>query len=242
MSASRDGEASVFRAAKEGLTRWLGRAREVVMAPWRQFQAPPNPQALASTKPLWQAQVDRILAALTPAQIEGWAAADLPGDYEPNDPFIQANLALTYNLLVRIPDEVHAMVVSAILEGTQRGESTEQIASRVDDILTFTGSENWDHRAQVIAQTETNRHFNGSMLAHGLLREKAGDSSLIKRWDTVMDNKERLAHELANDQPQPLNQPFIVDDEPLLFPGDPTGSPSNVINCRCSLRLEKVGR
>lgn len=242
MPASRGAEDGVFRAAKEGLVRWLGRAREAVMAPWRQYGAMPNPANVAATVPLWKAQVDRILPALTPAQREGWAAAHLPGDFEPNDPFIQANLALTYNLLVRIPDEVHAMVVSAILEGSQRAESTEQIANRIDDILTFTGSENWENRAKVIAQTETNRHFNGSMLAHGLLREQGGDSSLSKQWDTVMDGKERRAHEDANNDVQPLNQPFIVGGEKLLFPGDPTGKPSNVINCRCGIRLLKNGR
>lgn len=242
MPASRDGEESVFQAAKQGLTRWLGRAREAVMTPWRRYRAAPNPGAIAATAPLWQAQVDRILKALTPAQIEGWAAAHLPGDYEPNDPYIRANLALTNNLLVRIPDEVHAMVVSAILEGTNRGEPTEQIARRVDDILTFTGSENWENRARVIAQTETNRHFNSSMLAHGLLQEKNGAQGLTKRWDTILDGKERREHELADNQVQLLGQPFIVGGESLLFPGDPTGAPSNVINCRCSLRLEKAGR
>lgn len=231
MPASRGAFDSAYEAAKQGLTRWLGSAREAVMAPWRRFRAAPNPEAIYATVPAWQADVDRILAALTPALREGWAAAHLPGDYDPQDPYIQANLALTRNLLVRIPDEVHAMVVAAILEGSNNAESTEQIARRVDDILTFTGSENWNHRAQVIAQTETNRHFNGSMLAHGLLREKAGEAGLSKRWDTVMDGKERKAHELANDDVQPLGQPFIVDGEALLFPGDPTGSPSNVINC-----------
>jgi uncharacterized protein with gpF-like domain len=240
--ASRDGEASVFRAAKEGLTRWLGAAREAVMTPWRRYRAAPNPAAIAATVPLWQAQVDRILKALTPAQIEGWAAAHLPGDYDPQDPYIQANLALTYNLLVRIPDEVHAIVVSAILQGAQNGESTEQIAQRVDDILTFTGSENWENRARVIAQTETNRHFNGSMLAHGLLQEKNGAQGLSKRWDTILDGKERVEHQEANNQVQLLNRPFIVGGEALLFPGDPVGAPWNVINCRCSLRLEKAGR
>lgn len=241
MSASRGAFDSAFEAAKQGLSRWLGRAREAVMVPWRRFRATPDPTAIAATAPMWQEQVDRILRALTPALREGWAAAHLPGDYDPQDPYIQANLALTYNLLVRIPDEVHAMVVAAILEGTNNGESTEQIARRVDDILTFTGSENWNHRAQVIAQTETNRHFNGSMLAHGLLREKAGESGLSKRWDTVMDNKERDEHRIANDQVQPLGLPFIVGGEKLLFPSDPTGSPWNVINCRCALRLQRSG-
>lgn len=241
MPASKDAEDSIFQAAKEGLTRWLGRAREVVMAPWQRFRAPPNPEAIAATVPLWQAQVDRILKALTPAQIEGWAAAHLPGDYDPQDPYIQANLALTYNLLVRIPDEVHAMVVSAILEGTNRGETMEQIAKRVDDILTFTGSENWTNRARVIARTELTRHYCGSMLAHGLLREKEGELGLRKRWETTMDGKERVEHQGADNQVQPLNQPFIVGGEKLLFPGDPTGAAWNVIGCRCDLQLERTG-
>jgi uncharacterized protein with gpF-like domain len=231
----------VFRAAKDGLVRWLGRAREVVMAPWRQYRAAPNPTAIASTVPLWRQQVDRILPALTPAQREGWAAAHLVGEFDPNDPFIQANIALTYNLLVRIPDEVHAMVVAAILQGSQKAESTEQIARRVDDILTFTGSENWENRARVIAQTEGNRHYNSSQLAHGLLREQAGESSLVKQWDTMMDNKERPAHHEANDQIRPLKQPFLVGGEDLLFPSDPSGRPSNVINCRCGIKILKEG-
>jgi hypothetical protein len=52
-----------------------------------------------------------------------------------------------------------------------------------------------------------------------------------------MDGKERPAHELANEQTQPLGQPFIVGNEPLLFPAQPGGTPSNVINCRCHLRI-----
>lgn len=231
MPASQGAEDSVFQAVKSGLTRWLGRAREVVMAPWRQFKVAPNAEAIASVQPAWQAEVDRILAALTPALREGWAAAHLPGDFDPSDPYIQANLALTNNLLVRIPDDVHAMVIAAILEGSNKGESTEKIARRVDDILNYTGSENWENRAKVIARTELTRHFAGSMLAHGLLRQKSGDLSLLKQWDTTMDNKERTEHRLANDQTQPLGLPFIVGEEPLLFPGDPRGSPSNVINC-----------
>lgn len=240
--ASREAEDSVYKAAKAGLQRWLGRVRDVVMAPWRQYQAQPNPSAIAATAPVWQAEVDRILAALTPALKEGWAAAHLPGDYDPTDPYIEANLALTKNLLVRIPDEVHAMVVKEILEGTNAGETTAQIAQRVDNVLNFTGSENWNNRARVIAQTETTRHRNSSALAHGLLSEKNGRRDLLKRWQTTMDTRERIAHRLANNDIKPLGQPFIVDGEPMLFPGDPTGSADNVCNCRCDLILITEGR
>lgn len=237
MPSSPDAERSAYEAIKSGLSRWLDRARERVMAPWRRFRAQPAPQEIAATAPVWQAEVDRILRALTPALREGWAAANLPGDYSPDDPYIQANLALTRNLLVRIPDEVHALVVRQILEGTNAQETTDQIADRVQRVLTFTGSEDWNGRARTIARTEVNRHFNSSMLAHALLLEKQGRRDLSKQWDTRMDGDERPAHHLANGQIRPLSQPFLVGGEALLFPVDPRGSPSNVINCRCDLRV-----
>ena len=234
---SRDAEESVFRAASSGLKRWLQRAQKTVMAPWRQFKAAPNPMAIASTVPTWQAEVDRILAALTPALIEGWNAAHLPGDYDPNDPYIVANLALTKNLLVRIPDEVHARVVKEILEGTNAGETTARIAQRVDQVLDYEGQENWPDRARLIAQTETTRHRNSSALAHGLLVEKQDKRELHKRWDTTMDNKERAAHRFANGQTRALGQPFDVEGVSMLYPGDPTAPPSQVCNCRCDLGI-----
>ncbi len=239
---SREAEDSVYQAAKNSLKLWLGRARDAVMAPWRQFKAQPSPTAIYATVPVWQAQVDRILQALTPALQEGWAAAHLPGDYDPNDPYIQANLALTHNLLVRIPDEVHAKVVKEILEGTNAGETTEQIANRVDNVLTFTGSENWNGRAKLIAVTETTRNRNASALAHGLLVQKNGDESLTKEWDTTMDGKERTAHRLVNGDVQPLGQPFIVDGVEMLYPGDPTAPPELVCNCRCDLIIRRGNR
>lgn len=237
MPSSDDAEKSVYRAAKEGLARWLGRARDAVMAPWRQMKVQPNPSAIDSTIPEWQAAVDRILAALEPSIREGWAAANLPGDLTRVDPYIQANLAMTKNLLVRIPDEVHAKVVAAIFKGVNEQETTEQIANRVQDILTYTGSEDWDGRAKLISATETQRHFNSSMLAHGLLQEKNGQRNLSKKWDTRMDGRERPAHHEADGQERPLGQPFLVGGEPLLFPVDPRGRPDNVCACRCDLRI-----
>lgn len=240
MGVSRDAEDSVFRAAYDGLRRFLGRAREVVMAPFERFKAAPNADAVYSAAPIWQAQVDRIMNALTPALQEGWAAAHLPGDYSPSDPYIQANLALTHNLLVRVPDEVHALVVRQILEGTNANESNDQIAARVDRVLDVSGSENWEGRARVIAQTESNRHYNSSLLAHALLVEREDGGVWIKKWQTLTDGKERAEHLEADHQERPLSSPYEVGEEPLMFPGDPTGAPWNVINCRCGQTIRRV--
>lgn len=238
--ASREAEDNVYQAAKTGLTRWLARAKSAAMEPFRRFQAQPDPNGILSVQPVWQVEVDRIVASLTPTLKEGWAAAHLPGNYDPQDPFIKANLALTRNLLARIPDEIHSLVIRQILEGVNAGETTDQIAARVDDVLTYTGSENWNARAKLIAQTESVRHFSSSLLAHGLLVEREDRIPLVKEWQTQTDGRERLAHRDADHQKRPLSQPFDVGGFPLLFPGDPEGPANLICGCRCFLTLERV--
>jgi hypothetical protein len=237
--ASDDAEGTVYRAAKDALSRWLGAARDAVLAPWRKFKSQPNPGALASADGVWAQGVDRIVAALTPALREGWQAAHLDRPFDMRDPYIQTNVALAKNLLVRVPDETHSLVVKAILEGTNKGEDNARIAQRVEDILTYTGSENWDGRARLIAQTETNRHYNSSLLAHALLAQRQDGGFFYKTWETRTDGRERQAHLFADHQPRPLAQPYLVDRELMMFPGDPMGSASNVCNCRCGQLIHK---
>lgn len=54
-----------------------------------------------------------------------------------------------------------------------------------------------------------------------------------EKWVTVGDELVRQSH-IAADLQESENGGFIVQGEFLRFPGDPQGSPSNVINCRCS--------
>lgn len=60
-------------------------------------------------------------------------------------------------------------------------------------------------------------------------------SQIIRRWVTILDGREREAHFEAFGQEQLYGQRFLVGGEYLRYPGDPTGSPKNIINCRCSL-------
>lgn len=56
-----------------------------------------------------------------------------------------------------------------------------------------------------------------------------------KTWDSVGDSHVREAHLVADGQEVPVNEPFVVDGEQLMFPGDTSlgASTGNVINCRC---------
>lgn len=56
-----------------------------------------------------------------------------------------------------------------------------------------------------------------------------------KRWVTRHDNKVRDTHRQADGDTLPLSEAFIVGGYPLQYPGDRSGPPGEVINCRCTL-------
>jgi uncharacterized protein with gpF-like domain len=60
-----------------------------------------------------------------------------------------------------------------------------------------------------------------------------------KEWVSQGDNRVRDAHLSADGQVVAVNQPFIVKGERLMYPGDPAGSPGNIINCRCSAQVDE---
>jgi hypothetical protein len=60
-------------------------------------------------------------------------------------------------------------------------------------------------------------------------------ADMQKEWISASDERTRAAHREANGQIVDFNKPFIVKGEELMRPGDPSGSASNVVNCRCSM-------
>ncbi len=55
-----------------------------------------------------------------------------------------------------------------------------------------------------------------------------------KEWISAGDGNEREGHDEV-EGPVDIDKPFIVNGESLMAPGDPGGSPENVINCRCTV-------
>jgi uncharacterized protein with gpF-like domain len=212
------------------------------MAPYRQHGLQPDPTAVYSTQGAWAEEVDTILTTIGQIAMAAWSeATDVPPVSRHS--FVMAQLAETQNFLVRIPDEVYNLVFAEITDGVNAGESKEQIAARVDRVLTYTGSERWPNRASVIAQTETTRAYGAGTLAAGLEQSRVTGRLLRKRWDTERDNRVRASHREVDGEVRDLAMPFYVDGFPLQFPGDPIGPPETVINCRCDLMiLNEEGR
>jgi hypothetical protein len=90
-----------------------------------------------------------------------------------------------------------------------------------------------DYQARRIVRTEATNAANYATEQAALNLFPGAD--MTKTWKSGFDARVRDAHRAANGQVVPFNSKFSVGGESLQRPGDPNGSASNVINCRCSM-------
>jgi SPP1 gp7 family putative phage head morphogenesis protein len=113
-----------------------------------------------------------------------------------------------------------------ITRGVEEGLSERDIGRSIREKAPIISAS----RAQTIARTETHAAANYAA-------EEAFLSTGIearREWVTAVDERTRESHVEADGQIVALHEPFIVDGEELMYPGDPSGSAENVINCRCA--------
>lgn len=89
-------------------------------------------------------------------------------------------------------------------------------------------------RAQTIARTEAHGSSQGISLAVA----NETDIPMKKVWLTNVSDRTREEHIDVNGQSVALNEMFDVGGEALEYPGDPSGSAENTINCRCVIGYE----
>lgn len=128
---------------------------------------------------------------------------------------------------------------TSLQAGLDEGETMSELSRRVKDV--FNDLEK--HEAERIARTETNTAYNDA-------RHVAMDDSGIghKAWLSSHGPNVRPSHAEAErtytvDNPIPLTEPFTVNGEQLMYPGDSSlgAGPGNTINCQCiqlAARLE----
>jgi hypothetical protein len=85
-------------------------------------------------------------------------------------------------------------------------------------------------RSRVIARTESHASANAATQEAA----KATGLAMQKEWVSSSGARTRDDHRDADGQTVPLDMPFVVGGEELMYPGDPRGSAEQVINCRCA--------
>lgn len=82
-----------------------------------------------------------------------------------------------------------------------------------------------------IARTEAHRiQTKASMNACNKAKSKGAD--VVKQWDASLDKRTRDSHAQVDGEIRELDEKF---SNGLMYPGDPSGSAEEVINCRCAL-------
>ena len=123
-----------------------------------------------------------------------------------------------------VADTTVQIMRSALAEGIAEGESIPKLAARVGLAMGGAASKK---RAVVIARTETISAFNNATRELAVERDVADQFE----WISTLDQRTRPDHADANGQTIDPDGLFDVGGEHLAFPGDPNGSPGNVIQC-----------
>lgn len=113
----------------------------------------------------------------------------------------------------------------AVREGIAAGESMDEIADRIRELYTEMSS----MRAKRIARTEV----IAASAAGSLYAAKSTNlPGLKKEWIATRDSRTRDSHAHLDGEIVPIDAAF---PNRLDYPGDPSGPPEEVVNCRCTL-------
>lgn len=99
-------------------------------------------------------------------------------------------------------------------------------------------------RVDHIAMTETQASSESTKFAEAevisglrprIISNRFQRSNTRKRWLTVGDRRVRPIHKLANGQIRRIHDPYVVNNQFLMYPGDTSlgATVDNVANCRC---------
>jgi len=117
-------------------------------------------------------------------------------------------------------------LVNNIMRGQAEGESIDDIASRIKKVYTEAGN-----RAKTIARTETGCAINSGAYQYYKAVEEVENVTVMKEWITAGDENVRDSHVMVDGETVHLDGVFANG---LMYPNDPDGDASEVINCRCA--------
>ena len=125
------------------------------------------------------------------------------------------------------------LMSSAITQGIVQGETIAQIAKRIMD---KTGESSYKSAVRNARTAYTGAQNAGRI--EGLHQAQRLGIEVKKKWLATLDFRTRDTHRDLDGQVRNVDEPFQVDGDEIMFPGDPTAKPALVYNCRCTLIYE----
>lgn len=195
-----------------------------------------------AVSPEFNARLSGIYAQMATASIEAFGARILEqGKHasvalERKEDFAQTmrRRALQYiqqeavrRRIQQVTETTRRQIVGAVDRGYRDGSTLPEVASSIRGIIPQIAR----FRADTIARTETHGAANyGSNEA-----AKLTGLPLRREWLAAEDERTRETHAAADGQIVGQDEAFDVGGSALMYPGDPSGTPEETINCRCTL-------
>lgn len=121
--------------------------------------------------------------------------------------------------------QINAAITVALDENLPLRDVERRIQASTSGVITRA-------RAAVIARTE----IHSSVQAGNQLAVEATGrvDDFAKEWVSAEDERTRETHVDADSQTVDTREAFQVGSDKLMYPGDPSGSAREIINCRCA--------
>lgn len=170
---------------------------------------------------------DRVLAATKSHHGDRWIRKNTPQDafWAAMNGWIAARAGMVAGLLALTTANDVRRVIG---RDAQAGDSVDTIARNLLQLAPGLGL----RRGMMIARTES----HGAYQAGHQASAEASQLQLAKEWVSATDERtrdEEFDHVSADGEVVGLQDFFLLTGEGLQYPGDPAGSPGNIIYCRC---------
>jgi len=120
-------------------------------------------------------------------------------------------------------------IAGEIAQGILTGESIPKIAERLQNVVGMN-----ETSAVRNARTSITSAENAGRVESYHYAESIG-ITLKKEWLATLDDSTREEHRQLDGQRVDVDEPFEVDGEKIMYPGDPNAAGYLTYNCRCSL-------
>lgn len=149
---------------------------------------------------------------------------------------------LTTSRIVGVTEEMRAAIRAQIVSGAMMEQTPWQVMSTITNVLGIRdargfreiGTTGISAKAEAIMRTELLTVQRSATWTQ--LNQAAGSfEDLQQMWMATGDNRTRDDHLRAHGQVVAVGETFTVGGEQAKFPGDPSLSPANRINCRCDV-------
>lgn len=169
------------------------------------------------------------LSVVEPLQAAGVGV----GFFQPTPAQLNTVLDFSADLIRGITGEMRQAINGTIRRSALGEQSTISAMQEINRRLGVTEPDTGiAYRGERIIRTELGRVYNLSNHSQQQVTAQQVDG-LQKQWLATGDARTRIEHLAAHGQLVPVDQPFMVGREQLMYPLDPAGSAWNTINCRC---------